>query len=182
MLFPTWIFASFETPAYAAYVPCCSNDTVQNHDSTLFQISHEMTPEDAALHEMLSMENGSGPYFFSFISIRHWGTQRYSKMPRNGWRKVKIFSLHELSNTVRIWGDPTQLPWAMKRKKNTFALVQILTCRWSCQPFAPCCFHLGLQVRKKCPLLLQAGLAGMWLSTPWLVKILATDSSLLLQH
>jgi len=42
--------------------------------------------------------------------------------------------------------------------------------------------HLGLQVRKKCPSLLQSEQAGMRLPAPRLVKILARDSSLLLQH
>lgn len=150
LLFPsiTWIFASFETLACVAYVSCCTKGTVQKYDCTLFQISREMTSEDATLHEMLSMETGSGPYFFSSTCIsleeRAFQSSQYQafKMLRDGWRKVKMFSLHELSNTLWMWGDPTQLLWTTKRNKNAFAVVQPLTCRWSCHPFTPRCFCL----------------------------------------
>jgi len=103
--------------------------------TTLFQISREVTSEDATLYEMLSMETGSGPYFFSSLCIsleeRVFQSFQYqgSEMLRNGRRKPKIFSLQELPNTLWMWGDPTQLPWAMKWKKNTVAVVQLLTRR-----------------------------------------------------
>lgn len=103
MVFPIWIFASFETVAYVAYMPCCSKGTVQNHDSTLSQISHEMTPEDATLHEMLSIENGSSPYFFSSISIRHWGTQRRLEKSQNIWPPWAVKHCMDIGWSLGPW-------------------------------------------------------------------------------
>lgn len=110
---------------------------------------------------------------------------------RGGWRKVKIFSLHELPKTLWLWGDPTKVIWAMEWKKwgklLTLALVQLLTRRQSCQPSGPCCCDLPARGCRWGRDVLHSSDLGwlesvtMWLPAPQLAKTLASDSSPILQ-
>lgn len=50
--------------AYVAHISHGSKETAKNI-TALFLVFGEVTSEDATLHEMFSMETGSGPYFLA---------------------------------------------------------------------------------------------------------------------